>query len=123
MTLAEKNLNELTMMVFSQKFEVIDEPQKIRGKSGKYWNFDALVRNGDALFGIFIRDWKREISITQLRQLHKACTDTPEVQGGIMVCNIVTEFSRDYSQQFGLQLLSRGALISKLRSKNFSSSY
>ncbi len=123
MSLAEKNLNELAKMVLSQKFEVIDEPQKIRGKSGKFWNFDALVRNGEALFGIFIRDWKREISITQLRQLHKACVDAPEVQGGIMICNIVTEFSRDYSEQFGIQLLSRGSLISKLRSKNFSSGY
>ena len=123
MSLAEKNLNELAKMVLSQKFEVIDEPQKIRGKSGKFWNFDALVRNGEALFGIFIRDWKREISITQLRQLHKACVDAPEVQGGIMICNIVTEFSRDYSEQFGIKLLSRGSLISKLRSKNFSSGY
>ncbi len=86
MSLADKNLNELTKMVFSQKFEVIDEPQKMKGKSGKTWNFDALVRNGEALYGIFIRDWKREISITQLRQLHKACVDTPEIQGGIMVC-------------------------------------
>ncbi len=123
MSLADKNLNELAKMVFSQKFEVIDEPQKIKGKSGKTWNFDALVKNGEALFGIFIRDWKREISITQLRQLHKACVDTPEVEGGIMVCNIVTEFSRDYSEQFGIQLLSRGSLISKLRSKNFTSGF
>jgi len=35
MSLADKNLKELTKMVFSQKFEVIDEPQKIKGKSGK----------------------------------------------------------------------------------------
>jgi hypothetical protein len=123
MSLADKNLKELTKMVFSQKFEVIDEPQKFKGKSGKTWNFDALVKNEEALYGIFIRDWKREISITQLRQLHKACVDTPDIQGGIMVCNIVTEFSRDYSNQFGIRLLSRGALISKLRLKNFSSGF
>ena len=123
MSLYEKDLNELTKMVFSQKYEVIDNPQKLRGKSGKYWNFDALVKNGESLFGIFIRDWKREISITQLRQLHKACIDTPEVHGGIMICNIVTDFSRDYSDQFGIKLLSRGTLISKLRSKNFTSGY
>ena len=123
MSLADKNLKELTKMVFSQKFEVIDEPQKFKGKSGKTWKFDALVKNEEALYGIFIRDWKREISITQLRQLHKACVDTPEIQGGIMVCNIVTEFSRDYSNQFGIRLLSRGALISKLRLKNFSSGF
>ncbi len=123
MTLQEKNLQELTRLVFSQKYEIIENPSKLKGTSGKYWSFDALVKNGESLFGIFIRDWKREISITQLRQLHKACIDTPEIHGGIMVCNIVTDFSRDYSDQFGIKLLSRGYLISKLRSKNFSSSY
>ena len=123
MSLYEKDLDELTKMVFSQKYEVIEKPQKIKGKSGKYWSFDALVKNGESLFGIFIRDWKREISITQLRQLHKACIDTPEVQGGIMVCNITTDFSREYSDQFGLKLLSRGHLVSKLRAKNFSQEY
>jgi hypothetical protein len=68
---------------------------------------------------MFIRDWKREISITQLRQLHKACIDVPNLKGAIMVCNIATDFSRDYSSQFGIQLLSRGHLVSKLRNSEF----
>ena len=123
MSLYEKDLKALTKLVFSQKYEVLDTPRKIKGRSGKYWHFDAFVKNEESLFGIFIRDWKREISITQLRQLHKACIDSPEVDGGIMICNIVTDFSRDYSEQFGIQLLSRGYLISKLRSKKFSPSY
>ena len=123
MSLYDKDLNELTKMVFSQKYDIIESPGKIKGRSGKYWNFDALVNNGKALFGIFIRDWKREISITQLRQLHKACIDTPDIEGGIMVCNISTDFSREYCEQFGITLLSRGVLISKLRSKNFSSEF
>lgn len=123
MSLYEKDLKDLTKLVLSQKYEVLDTPKKIKGKSGKYWRFDAFVKNGEALFGIFIRDWKREISITQLRQLHKACIDSAEVDGGIMICNIITDFSRDYSEQFGIQLLSRGYLISKLRSKKFSASY
>ena len=123
MSLYERDLKDLTKMVFSQKYEVLDTPKRIKGKSGKYWNFDAFVKNEESLFGIFIRDWKREISITQLRQLHKACIDSAEIDGGIMICNIVTDFSRDYSEQFGIQLLSRGYLISKLRSNNFSSSF
>ena len=123
MSLYERDLKDLTKLVFSQKYEVLDTPRKIKGKSGKYWYFDAFVKNEESLFGIFIRDWKREISITQLRQLHKACIDSPEIDGGIMICNIVTDFSRDYSEQFGIQLLSRGYLISKLRSKKFCPSY
>ena len=115
MDLAEKSLIDLTEMVFSEKYEFIKKPQDFKGKSGKKWVFDALVKNAESLFGVFIRDWKREISITQLRQLHKACLDVPKIEGGIMVCNIVSDFSRDYSSQFGLQLLSKGHLISKLR--------
>ena len=118
MSLGDKNLIDLTRSVFSNKYEFIDGPHKVKGKSGRIWTFDALVKNQNALYGLFIRDWKREISITQLRQLHKACLDT-KVQGGIMICNIVTDFSRDYSDQFGLQLLSKGHLISTLRRRKF----
>ncbi len=122
MSLGDKSLTELTKNVFSDKYEFIEGPRKVKGKSGKIWIFDALVKNENSLYGMFIRDWKREISITQLRQLNKACKDT-EVQGGIMICNIVTDFSCDYSLQFGIQLLSKGHLISKLRRRKFSTSF
>lgn len=113
------NLHQLTKLVFSDKYDYIDKPQNLKGKSGKIWKFDAIVKNSLDMFGIFIRDWKREISITQLRQLHKACIDVPKIQGGIMVCNIISDFSRDYCNQFGIQLLSKGHLISKLRNRQF----
>jgi len=120
MSLGDKSLSELTEKVFSEKYEFINGPQKLKGKSGKVWTFNALIRNGKyGKYGVFVRDWKREISITQLRQLHKACVDIPEIEGGIMVCNIATDFSRDYSSQFGIQLLSRGRLVSKLRNREF----
>ncbi len=120
MTLGDESLSELTEKVFSEKYEFINGPQKLKGKSGKLWTFNALIRNGKfGKYGVFVRDWKREISITQLRQLHKACVDIPEIEGGIMVCNIATDFSRDYSSQFGIQLLSRGRLVSKLRNREF----
>ncbi|MFW9867685.1 MAG: hypothetical protein ACFFEN_16440 [Candidatus Thorarchaeota archaeon] len=118
MTFSDKSLNELAKTVFSEKYEFVDGPIQVKGTSGKFWKFDAVVKNKLNTFGIFIRDWKREISITQLRQLHKACIDT-KVQGGIMICNIITDFSRDYSSQFNLQLLSRGHLISTLRRREF----
>ena len=120
MTFTDKNLTELAEKVFSEKYEFILGPQKLKGQSGKVWTFNALVRSANhGKFGLFIRDWKREISITQLRQLHKACIDVPEIDGGIMVCNIATDFSRDYSDQFGIQLLSKGHLVSKLRNREF----
>ena len=120
MSVGDKSLSELTEKVFSEKYEFVNGPQKLKGKSGKVWTFNALIRNGKyGKYGVFVRDWKREISITQLRQLHKACVDIPEIEGGIMVCNIDTDFSRDYSSQFGIQLLSRGRLVSKLRNREF----
>jgi len=120
MSIGDKSLSELTEKVFSEKYEFINGPQKIKGKSGKVWTFNALIRNGKyGKYGVFVRDWKREISITQLRQLHKACVDIPEIEGGIMVCNVDTDFSRDYSTQFGIQLLSRGRLVSKLRNREY----
>jgi len=122
MSLGDKNLNELAKNVFSEKYDFVNGPLKYKGKSGKAWTFDALVKNNLNTFGIFIRDWKREISITQLRQLHKACIDT-NIQGGIMICNVVTDFSREYSSQFGIQLLSRGHLISTLRRRRFENDF
>ncbi len=120
MSLGEQNLEQLTKNVFSEKYEFIPGPTKLKGTSGKTWTFNAIIKNGKfGKYGVFVRDWKREISITQLRQLHKACVDIPEIEGGIMVCNITTDFSRDYSSQFGLQLLSRGHLVSKLRNREF----
>jgi len=112
----EKSLAELTKMVFFKKYEYIEEVQKLKGKSGKVWTFDAIVKNvkGNNL-GIFIRDWKREISVTQLRQLHNACMDVPEIQGSILVCNIISDFCSDYSSEFGITLLSKRTLISKLK--------
>jgi len=118
MTLGEENLTELARHVYAEKYEFINGPIQFKGKSGKSWKFDALVKNQLNTFGIFIRDWKREISITQLRQLHKACIDT-NIEGGIMICNVTTDFSREYSSQFGIQLLSRGHLISTLRRRKF----
>ena len=118
MSLGDKSLNELARNVFSEKYEFVNGPLKFKGNSGKNWKFDAIVKNNLNTFGIFIRDWKREISITQLRQLHKACIDT-KIEGGIMICNVITDFSREYSSQFGIQLLSRGHLISTLRRRRF----
>jgi len=120
MSIGDKSLSELTQEVFEKKYKFINGPQKLKGKSGKVWTFNALINNGKyGKYGVFVRDWKREISITQLRQLHKACVDIPEIEGGIMVCNITTDFSRDYSSQFGIQLLSRGRLVSKLRNREY----
>ncbi|MBY9014555.1 MAG: hypothetical protein KGD68_02580 [Candidatus Lokiarchaeota archaeon] len=120
MSLGDKSLTELTEKVFSEKYEFMHGPKKLKGLSGKLWTFNAVVSNGKyGKYGVFVRDWKREISITQLRQLHKACVDIPEIEGGIMICNIATDFSRDYSSQFGIQLLSRGHLVSKLRNREF----
>ncbi len=119
MSLAEKNLHELSRMVFSDKYDFIDAPQKIVGKSGKSWSFDALIQTKELeKFGVFIRDWKREISITQLRQLKKACEDAA-LQGGVMITNVVSDFSQEFSTQFGIQLFSKGHLISKLRAKQY----
>lgn len=122
MSLGDKNLDELARNVFSEKYEFVRGPLKYKGKSGKVWRFDAVIKNKMNTFGVFIRDWKREISITQLRQLHKACIDT-NIEGGIMICNVVTDFSREYSSQFGIQLLSRGHLISTLRRRRFQKDY
>ena len=120
MSLGDKSLEQLAEKVFSEKYEFLNGPTKLKGKSGKTWTFNAVIKNGNfGKYGVFVRDWKREISITQLRQLHKACVDVPEIEGGIMVCNITTDFSRDYSSQFGIQLLSRGHLVSKLRNREF----
>jgi len=118
MSIFEKDLLDLAELVFSEKYEFMRGPQILKGKSGKTWTFNALVSNRHDKYGIFIRDWKREISITQLRQLHKACIDT-NIQGGIMICNNITDFSQDYSDQFGIQLISKGHLISKLRNRAF----
>jgi hypothetical protein len=116
MSFTDKSLKELTKIVFKRKYEFDEEPKEFRGTSGKKWTFDALVSTNNAeQFGVFIRDWKREISITQMRQLRKACIDVPEVKGGIMVCNIASEFSRNFCNQFNIQLISRGHLVSKLR--------
>ncbi|MFX1419921.1 MAG: hypothetical protein ACFE9N_13465 [Promethearchaeota archaeon] len=122
MSLGDKSLNELARNVFAEKYDYIDGPIQNKGKSGKFWTFDAVVKNKLNTFGIFIRDWKREISITQLRQLHKACIDT-NIEGGIMICNVITDFSREYSSQFGIQLLSRGHLISTLRRRRFQNDF
>ncbi|NVM43312.1 MAG: hypothetical protein HWN79_00205 [Candidatus Lokiarchaeota archaeon] len=120
MELGDKTLSELTEKVFSEKYDFIDGPQKLKGRSGKFWTFNAVISDKKyGKYGVFVRDWKREISITQLRQLHKACVDIPDIEGGIMVCNIATDFSRDYSSQFGIQLLSRGHLVSKLRNREY----
>ena len=122
MSLGEKNLIELARTAFSGKYEFVNGPVNFKGRSGKSWKFDAIVKNKLNTFGIFIRDWKREIYITQLRQLHKACIDT-NIEGGIMICNSITDFSREYSTQFGLQLLSRGHLISTLRRREFQNDF
>ena len=122
MSLGNKRLVDLAKNVFSEKYEFIEGPILNKGKSGKNWTFDAIVKNNHNKFGVFIRDWKREISITQLRQLHKACIDT-NIEGGIMVCNVITDFSREYSSQFGIQLLSRGHLISTLRRRRYQNDF
>ncbi len=116
MSLHEKDLKELTKMAFSKKYEYSEAVRKFKGKSGKVWTFDAIVKKKSlGNFGIFIRDWKRELSITQLRQLYKACMDVPEIQGGIMVCNIVSSFSQDFSSQFGIKLVTKELLTSAIR--------
>lgn len=120
MTFGESDLAELAQKVFAEKYNFVVGPKKLRGQSGKTWTFNAIIKDEKyGNYGVFIRDWKREISITQLRQLHKACIDIPDIEGGIMICNIVTDFSRDYSSQFGIQLLSRGHLVSKLRNREY----
>lgn len=116
MSLVGKDLRELTKIVFSKKYEYLEGEQKFTGKSGKVWIFDAVIKaNERGNFGIFIRDWKREISVTQLRQLYKSCRDVPEIQGGIMVCNTLSDFARDYSSEFGIKLLSKVSLLTFLK--------
>ena len=122
MSLSKKNLYELTkIMLIKKKLKLIEDPEELtlKGKSGKKWTFDFIVENDNLdKFGVFIRDWKREISVTQLRQLNKACRDIEEIDGGILVCNLLTDFSREYCEHFGIQILSRGRLVSKLRNNN-----
>ena len=60
----EKSLDKLTKMVFSRKHEYIEGVKEFKGKSGKIWTFDAIVKDKNlGNFGVLIRDWKREISV------------------------------------------------------------
>lgn len=115
MDLVDKNLRELAKTLFSTNYRYIDEEQTFRGKSKKIWKFDALILDEGGKFGVFIRDWKREISITQIRQLHKACRDVEDIEGGVMICSKSSEFSEKYGKNNGIQVLDRGQIISKLR--------
>ena len=45
MSIGEKPLSELAEKVFSEKYEFIDGPRKLRGQSGKFWTFNAIVKN------------------------------------------------------------------------------
>ncbi len=116
MDLKDKNLRDLAKILFSQNYRYVDEETTYRGKSGKKWKFDALILD-NGKFGVFIRDWKREISITQIRQLHKACKDIEEIEGGVMICSKSSEFSENFGRNNGIQVLDRGQLISKLRTQ------
>ncbi len=119
MAIAEKNLYNLTKLLF-KTYELIENPKEIKGKSGKKWEFNLIIQNENLeKFGAFIRDWDREITVTQLRELHRACNDIDDIKGGILVCNQLTDFSKDFAEHFGIQLLSRGRLISKLRNNTF----
>jgi hypothetical protein len=119
MNIASKNLYELTKLLFD-RYDIIENPDEIQGKSGKKWEFNVIIQNENAeKFGLFIRDWDREITVTQLRELRRACNDIEEISGGILVCNRITEFSEEFADRFGIQLLSRGRLISKLRNSKF----
>ncbi len=44
MSLHEKDLKELTKMAFSKKYEYSEAVRKFKGKSGKVWTFDAIVK-------------------------------------------------------------------------------
>ena len=116
MDIKDKNLRDLAKILFSQSYRYVDEETTYRGKSGKTWKFDALILD-NGKFGVFIRDWKREISITQIRQLHKACKDIDDIEGGVMICSKSSEFSETYGRNNGIQVLDRGQLISKLRTQ------
>jgi hypothetical protein len=116
--LREKNLRELAKILFSEKYRYLDEEKTFKGKSGKSWKFDALILD-TGKFGVFIRDWKREISITQIRQLHKACKDVEDIEGGVMICSKSSEFSETYGKNNGIKVLDRGAIISKIRTQFF----
>ncbi len=60
MSVGEKSLTELTEKVFSEKYEFITGPKKLKGDSGKTWTFNAVIKNGDfGKYGVFVRDWKR----------------------------------------------------------------
>jgi len=114
--LKDKNLRELAKILFSANYRYIDEEKTFRGKSGKVWKFDALILD-NGKFGVFIRDWKREISITQIRQLNKACKDIEDIEGGVMICSKSSEFSEKFGKNNGIQVLDKGLLISKLRTQ------
>ena len=107
-------LQELSRTFFSRKFEYTVPTEKIRGRSGQKWTFDAFINyNGDR-YGVFIREWNRSIGVNQIRQLEKACRDT-KCAGGVIVGDIFSSQAEIFGETLGIQVVSRNTLESKLR--------
>ena len=107
-------LEELSRTFFSRKYEYTEPLEKIRGRSGQKWKFDAFISyNGDR-YGVFIREWNRSIGVNQIRQLEKACRDT-KCAGGIIVGDIFSSQAEIFGETLGIQVVSRNKLESKIR--------
>ena len=109
-----KPLEELCEAYFSKKYQYKKLTEKVRGRSGQKWTFDAIIESGGHKFALVIKDWNRRCGINQVRQLEKICKDTP-CDGGVLISNNYSGSARMYGERCGIQTIARYELEKKIR--------
>lgn len=109
----EVSLRELTRKFFGKRYKYEEPEQKIRGRSGHKWKFDAIITYNDQRYGLFVREWNRSIGVNQIRQLEKACRDT-KCAGGIIVGDMFSSNAEIFGENLGIQIVDRATLLNKL---------
>jgi len=103
--MSEPLLN-LAVEYFRRLGFVVEREVSLEGRSGSTRTFDLLVKKGDEVYPVFVKNWKRTAGINVVIAADRAASDVGLLPP-IVISNKFSEHAKAYASRRRIQLLTR----------------
>jgi hypothetical protein len=101
----EKSLRSLGIAYFHQRGYTVEQNIALEGSSGLLYRFDLLIKKGQEIHPVVIKDWKRTVGVNMIINADKASENT-NLSRPIIIATKFSDHAKAYSNKRRITLLT-----------------
>ena len=100
------SLLDLAAKYFRRRGYTIEQNVTLEGLSGSDQTFDLLIKKGDEVHPVWVKDWRRTVGVNVIINMDRAASDV-KLSNPIVISNKFSEHAKSYAKRRNVKLLTR----------------